>query len=134
MGSENIAFFWMDVTGSNMEEVLGLLVAYFHNVLKDSIKFIEEKKKLICKDVILRYIIKIKPLYVKVSKLRFLGPLGPNKDGYVAQSIGAKKSSKGKPLSKGNSLSYRLKVVLRRLRKSRSASSTVVYVAPILRS
>ncbi|KAH0450630.1 hypothetical protein IEQ34_021322 [Dendrobium chrysotoxum] len=100
------------------------------NSASDSIKFIKEEKKLIYKDVILRYISKIKPLYVKVSKLRFSGPLGPNKDGSAAQSIGAKKPSKGKPWSTGNSLSYRLKAVPGRLRKSRSASSAVAYVCP----
>ncbi|XP_028550350.1 probable membrane-associated kinase regulator 2 isoform X2 [Dendrobium catenatum] len=89
-----------------------------------------EEKKLVYKDVILRYISKIKPLYVKVSKLRFSGPLGPNKDGSAAQSAGAKKQSKGKPWSTGNSLSYRLKAVPGRLRKSRSASSAVAYVYP----
>ncbi|XP_020675998.2 probable membrane-associated kinase regulator 2 isoform X1 [Dendrobium catenatum] len=100
------------------------------NSASDSIKFIKEEKKLVYKDVILRYISKIKPLYVKVSKLRFSGPLGPNKDGSAAQSAGAKKQSKGKPWSTGNSLSYRLKAVPGRLRKSRSASSAVAYVYP----
>lgn len=96
------------------------------NSASASVKFIKEEKKLIYKDVILRYINKIKPLYVRVSKLRFSGPPGSTKDASAA--AGPKKQSKGKASSTGSSLPYRLKVVPGRLRKSRSASSAVAYV------
>ncbi|XP_020581494.1 probable membrane-associated kinase regulator 5 [Phalaenopsis equestris] len=99
------------------------------NSASTSIKFMKEEKKLIYKDVIFRYISKIKPLYVKVLKLRFLRPpAGSNKDGSAAQAAGANKQNKGKPSLTTNNLPYRLKVVPGRLRKSRSASSAVAYV------
>lgn len=89
----------------------------------DSIKFIKEEKKLY-KDVILHYISKIKPLYVKVSKLRFSGPTGRNKEDSASLAAAAKKQSK----ATGSSLPSRFKVGPGRLRKSRSASSAVASV------
>ncbi|KAK8938603.1 hypothetical protein KSP39_PZI011517 [Platanthera zijinensis] len=88
-----------------------------------SVEFIKEERKLY-KDIILRYIDKIKPLYVKVSKLRFYGAPGRNYGSSAGQGAGVNKQSK----ATGSSLHYRFNVVSGRLRKSRSEFSAVASV------
>ncbi|XP_074568825.1 putative membrane-associated kinase regulator 2 [Curcuma longa] len=104
------------------------------------------------KDVLRRYISKIKPLYVRFSKrygnkLRFSGPLGSSDAGKVrpagelgedsfgdhpkdqsSAASGCKRSLKVRDAN----IPAGLRVVCRRLRKSRSASAAVSFRSPSL--
>ncbi|XP_042442586.1 probable membrane-associated kinase regulator 2 [Zingiber officinale] len=106
------------------------------------------------KDVLQRYISKIKPLYLRMSKrygekLRFSGPLGPSGAGKVrpageaGEASGgehpkdqptASSDSKGSSKAQDASIPAGLRVVCRRLRKSRSASAAVSLPLPSLAS
>ncbi|RWW51956.1 hypothetical protein BHE74_00041655 [Ensete ventricosum] len=96
--------------------------------IDDALPASDEKK--LPWDVLRRYLDKLKPLYTRISKRRFSEPLRPVGEGAeadgedrrrVAESIAASFNGPLKPQD-GNTLAGH-KVVSRRLRKSRSAST-----------
>ncbi|CAL9756119.1 unnamed protein product [Musa acuminata subsp. burmannicoides] len=102
-----------------------------------------DDKKLL-KDVLQRYLSKIKPFYIKISKryvekLRFSGPLSssramkvrPAKESggdQLKETVSTWSSFSGSLKSQDENIPAGLRVVSRRLRKSRSASAAVASV------
>lgn len=99
------------------------------------------EEKRLTRDVVQKYLNKIKPLYVRVSKrygekLRFSGPLGSSGGAKVrsAEADGERGSVAAAGVqfknqkAPGGNIPAGLRVVVRRLRKSRSASSAVAAV------
>ncbi|CAL9152968.1 unnamed protein product [Musa hybrid cultivar] len=102
-----------------------------------------DDKKLL-KDVLQRYLSKIKPFYIKISKrygekLRFSGPLSssramkvrPAKESggdQLKETVSTWSSFSGSLKSQDENIQAGLRVVSRRLRKSRSASAAVASV------
>ncbi|WOL17083.1 hypothetical protein Cni_G25872 [Canna indica] len=103
----------------------------------DDISPTSEARKL-TRDVLQRYLSKIKPLYIRISKrygekLRFSGPLNSGGTRKVRPAGDSGEAGGGAdqlkdPVSQDGNIPAGLRVVCRRLRKSRSASATVTSV------